>query len=147
MFGNRLQQLQKKFEANKRAINIKLGVASENHFKDSFRNQGFMDATLEKWDEVQRRKQGTKAYKAATKAARTRAILVQTGKLKRDIARRRTTYNEVTIGTSNLTINYAERHNYGERKMPKRQFIGKSRRLNEKLIKIIKFELNKILKP
>jgi phage gpG-like protein len=80
---------------------------SKNMFVDSWKRQGWDG---EKWKEVQRRTPGTKAYKNATKSARTRAILVQSGTLRRSIVINSQTFSRMTISTN---VPYAEVHNEG----------------------------------
>ena len=113
---------------------------SKNFFLQSFRNQGFTDNSLEKWqkrDNRSRRNSG-------------RAILVDTGALRRSIKVSQSSFNKIVI-TSNLP--YASVHNYGLKagrgrgfKMPKRKFMGNSKKLNQQNIDIIKSELTKIFK-
>lgn len=49
-----------------------IGVEAVNHFKESFEKQGFTDETLEKWEDVERRKPGSPWYgfKYQSKVAR-----------------------------------------------------------------------------
>lgn len=39
-----------------------IGVEAVNHFKESFEKQGFTDTSLEKWEEVERRKPDSSWY-------------------------------------------------------------------------------------
>jgi len=124
----------------KRNIPVLVSNNSKNFFLQSFRNQGFTDNSLEKWqkrDNSSRRNSG-------------RAILVDTGALRRSIKVTQSSFNKIVI-TSNLP--YAAVHNYGLKagrgrgfKMPKRKFMGNSKKLNQQNISIIKSELNKIFK-
>lgn len=82
---------------------------SKNMFVDSWKRQGWDG---EKWKEVQRRTPGTRAYKNATKSARTRAILVQSGTLRRSIVINSQTFSRMTISAN---VPYAEVHNEGFR--------------------------------
>jgi phage gpG-like protein len=102
-----------------------MGVEALNHFKGSFRNQGFTNTVLRKWTGRKRQERG-----------RQRAILVKTGRLKRSVRVVRKTLNSVTLGSD---VPYAIVHNEGQGKMPKREFIGDSKKLEKLLIK----ELNK----
>lgn len=122
---------------------ITLGNEAKNHFVGSFRLQGFEDRTVEKWPD--RKKKDKRAG---------RAILVKTGDLRRSI--RRETLSkaklEVVIATD---LPYAKIHNEGGDgmawgkhpfKMPKRQFIGHSFKLNQRVKKIITNRLDKLFK-
>jgi phage virion morphogenesis protein len=124
----------------KTKIPVLVSNNSKNFFLQSFRNQGFTDNSLEKWqkrDNRSRRNSG-------------RAILVDTGALRRSIKVSQSSFNKIVI-TSNLP--YASVHNYGLKagrgrgfKMPKRKFMGNSKKLNQQNIDIIKSELTKIFK-
>ena len=70
---------------------------SKNTFVDSWKKQGWDG---EKWKEVKRRTPGTRAYNSATKAARTRAILVQSGALRRSIVINSQTFARMVISTN-----------------------------------------------
>ena len=106
-----------------------MGVLAANHFTTSFRNQGFTDETLERWQPRKRTERSRMG---------NRAILVKTGRLRRSIRTKRFGLLAVKILTD---VPYASVHNNGERsgrgrgfKMPKRQFIGYSGVLNRKII-------------
>ena len=84
----------------KTKIPVLVSNNSKNFFLQSFRNQGFNDNSLEKWqkrDNRSRRNSG-------------RAILVDTGALRRSIKVSQSSFNKIVI-TSNLP--YASVHNYG----------------------------------
>ena len=106
-----------------------MGVLAANHFTTSFRNQGFTDETLERWQPRKRTERSRMG---------DRAILVKSGRLRRSIRTKRFGLLAVKILTD---VPYASVHNNGERsgrgrgfKMPKRQFIGYSGVLNRKII-------------
>jgi len=124
----------------KRNIPVLVSNNSKNFFLQSFRNQGFTDNSLEKWQKRDNR----------SRRSSGRAILVDTGALRRSIKVSQSSFNKIVI-TSNLP--YAAVHNYGLKagrgrgfKMPKRKFMGNSKKLNQQNISIIKSELNKIFK-
>lgn len=125
-----------KLERSKREIPVKLGNDTKNYFLSSWAKQGFGG---EKWKEVQRRTPGTKAYKYAKPAARTRAILVGkgSGRLRRDVANslRTATWDKIQFTVQNP---YAIYHNTGTEKLPKRQFIGQTRELTNIQTTVIK---------
>lgn len=72
-----------------------------------------------------------------------RALLVDTGALRRDVKVRLLTFKKIVIGTTRII--YARRHNEGLKGMPKREFLGDSKKLDKKLKKLILKELDKIL--
>src|SRR3989304_3934733 len=83
-------KLEGKLKALKNDIPKEIGKDAQRFFTASFNNQGFTDISKTSWKEVQRRIPGTSAYKYPKKSAgrrRTRAILVQSGKLRADVAR------------------------------------------------------------
>ena len=112
-------------------------------FYDSFRKQGFDDKTVTKW---------TPRKKADKRAGR--AILVKSGDLRRSIRFDTVNKNNLSVRIAS-DLPYAKIHNDGLMgnawgkapfKMPKRQFIGDSYQLNEKVKKIILNNLNKAFK-
>jgi phage gpG-like protein len=139
-----------------------MGVEATNHFKRSFRNQGFTDNTLEKWQSRKKRERGG-----------VRAILTKTGRLKKSINFIRKGRYSVIVNTGgtpyarihneggvinkkasektlNFTISRDGRSRFSKAKkanfqidvnikahtikMPKRQFIGDSNVLNKKIV-------------
>lgn len=105
-----------------------------NFFQENFRLQGFLDSTVDKWKNRKKLDSG-------------RAILVKTGQLRRSIRKIHATPSRMVVGS---TVKYAGVHNFGLRagrgkgfKMPKRQFIGRSKTLEKTLQKIIERALKK----
>jgi len=132
----------------KQTLPRELGEIAANVFQDNFTKQGFDDSGVNPWKQVRRRIAGTPEYKYPKKkdlGRRTRAILVKSGNLRRDIKVRKARFDRIEVGTSRLTKDYASRHNYGEDKMPKRKFIGNSRNLERKQKSHITNRLDKIL--
>ena len=84
------------------------------------------------------------ARKRTAKRNRGRALLVDTGALRRDVRIRRTSFKSIVIGTQSIV--YARRHNEGLKGMPKREFLGDSKKLNRLNKKTILKELDKVLK-
>lgn len=122
-----------------------MGTYALNHFKQSFRDEGFTDDTLTKWRKLKREDRGRYA-----KMSGNRAILTRTGRLRRSLIAKRHGRYAVRI-TSN--VNYANVHNDGLRAgrgkgfiMPKRQFVGYSGKLNRKIITKLDNEIKKIFK-
>ncbi|MEY2738666.1 MAG: Phage virion morphosis family [Bacteroidota bacterium] len=138
-----LQQKATAFAQLQRILPVLLGNEAENHFKQGFeRGGGMTDAGSWKPRKRQERARGIGNY---------RAILVQSGILKRDIKRRQTSWKRTVVSTSALTEDYASVHNQGLRSgrgagfvMPKREFIGKSSRLVSKHKLLIQKELKKL---
>jgi len=125
-------------QALERTIPIKIGATAVEHFKENFQQEGFVNNGLKKW---QKRK-----HEKTT----DREVLTVSSDLGSSIDYR--TENGKVIVESDLP--YAEVHNEGLRSgrgkgftMPKRQFIGESKELTEKIENVIKQELDKILKP
>tara|TARA_R110002126_G_scaffold89252_2_gene213390 strand:- start:2388 stop:2828 length:441 start_codon:yes stop_codon:yes gene_type:complete len=130
-------------EALKKEIKKTLRVATEvaiNFFKDSFKQQGFLDRRVKKWKP---RKQ---------KSTTNRAILVKSGKLRRSIATKKinASRGRAVIGILGKAGVYAGVHNFGLKAgrgkgftMPKRQFMGDSHKLNKKIKRLIRKRLNK----
>jgi len=118
----------------------KVANQSLNHFLDGFKKGGFQtDASQGGW---RKRKKGTKRDSG-------RAILVDTGALRRDLKKLITTFKNITLGTTRIP--YANRHNEGitdrlGRKMPEREFIGDSRELYKKNLKLLHKLMNKVMK-
>jgi phage gpG-like protein len=143
-----------------RSIPTVAGTEAVNHFKASFRNQGFTDSGLTKWP---KRKRDTDPG---------RAVLTKTGRTKRAIRKQQQTETTVLVGINRAEVPYAEYHNKGGilsvrghkrrkksgrrsdregnyqqvrphfRKLPKRQFIGNSqtldKRIADKIVKLLK---------
>lgn len=120
--------------AMERAI-ILIGNEAKNFFVNSWRLQGFEDRTVEKW----------KPRKKETKRTIGRAILVQSGDLRRSIIRQPVNKAQLSVKIS-TDLPYAKVHNEGLGKMPKREFIGNSYKLNENCKKIVISQLDKIFK-
>jgi hypothetical protein len=126
---------QKKFKANEQRAFKKAGLMAVRHFRESFRNEGFTDDGLSKWDNVQRRMPKTNAYKYATPSARTRGILRGKGILANSVKTISVSPVQIVVGVQGLK--YAARHNDGLDGMPKRQFIGNSKVLEQRIDKLM----------
>ena len=107
---------------------ILIGNEAKNFFVNSFRLQGFEDVNVQKW----------KPRKKQTKRNIGRAILVDSGDLRRSIIRQPVNKANLSVKISTDLV-YAKVHNEGIGKMPKRQFIGNS----YKVIRSI-FELKRV---
>lgn len=104
---------------------VQVGNVALNHTKDSFRKQGFTDEKLDPW------KARKTQNRSDRKSRKQRAILVDSGALRRSLRVRKAVFEEIAIGS--YGIPYAKRHNQGLSKMPKRQFVGHSAVLNKKI--------------
>lgn len=137
---------------------VEVGNTAKNFFVENFRKQGFDDKTVQRWKP---RKVQDK-YKHANTAADvrriekqgTRAILVKTGDLRRSIIRNPANRAALMVKIS-TDLDYAKIHNEGLMgkafgkhpfKMPKRQFIGDSYNLNEKVKAVLVKRLDKVFK-
>jgi phage gpG-like protein len=137
------KKILKQIEAFKPQLNKMVeaaGVLAVNHFTKSFSDGGFTDESIERWKPRKRSERG-----------KSRAVLVKSGRLRRSLRSKRLGNLAVKISTD---VPYARVHNNGERsgrgrgfKMPKRQFIGYSGKLNRQIIafldKNIKKQFNK----
>lgn len=128
----------KKFEKEFNTLRDIMGVEALKHFNKSWRDQGFTDDNLKRWDQRKKARNGRDK-------GRGRAILVKSGALRRSLSKKNAGRMAVFI-TSPLP--YANVHNEGLRagrgrgfKMPKRQFVGYShvlmRKIEQKLAKKI----------
>lgn len=128
---------------------VEVGNTAKNFFVENFRKQGFDDKTVQRWKPRKRTTYRNKSGRIVNDT--TRAILVKTGDLRRSIIRvpNRSALN-VKIQTDLI---YAKVHNDGLRAgrgkgfiMPKRQFIGDSYNLNEKVKAVLVKRLDKVFK-
>lgn len=120
-----------------------VGIQAKNHFKKSFRDEGFTDKSLTKWKEVKRRQGDLKGAKSKRK------ILTGETKQLHDSIDYRTTGSGVEIVSD---VVYAQIHNEGGKAgrngsatIPKRQFIGESDTLNKNITTEIEVEITKRL--
>jgi phage gpG-like protein len=103
------------YNRNRVALPQKLGNEAVNHFKDSWRIQGWNDNVTSPW-------------KSRKKTDAGRAILVKSGRLRRSFNMSPTLNRIVVINDTP----YSVYHNYGTKRLPKRKFMGKSQTLDEK---------------
>jgi phage gpG-like protein len=130
------RRVQIRLQQAERGLSLAIANVAKNEFLNNFREQGFNG---KKWKEVQRRIAGTKAYAGnKDKGKRTRAILQGkgSGRLRKDVA------NSVSNGIKNSELSYtlivdneyASYHNDGTSKIPQRQFVGMTEKLNKKIL-------------
>lgn len=100
------------FNRLKKTMPVKVANATKNYFVKSFTEQAFDGKA---WQEVQRRISGTNANKYAKPASKTRAILIQSGKLRRAVSTslRLATFDKIEFLIDSGTIPYAKVHNDG----------------------------------
>mgnify|MGYP003649917088 CR=1 FL=1 len=125
------EKVVKKLRTAKKGLPTKIASIMKRHFQQSFRKQGFTDATLDPW----------KARKHPDKG---RAILVKSGALRLSLRVRSASFNAIRVGS--YGIKYARRHNRGLAGMPKRQFVGPSKVMTKQVNKLINNELKKVFK-
>lgn len=129
----------------KQDLPVVLANQAQNFFTNSWRLQAWDGST---WQVPKRRIKDTPEYKYPKKKGlgrRTRATLVQTGRLRRAVSNsiRRATFEKIQLI---VAVPYAGYHNEGGDHMPKRQFMGDSPMLRVKQMKTIRTEINKIWK-
>jgi hypothetical protein len=128
----------KQLIALKSTLPIVLANLAVNHFKEGFKKGGGQtDASSGGW----------KARAANSKRNLGRAILVDTGALRRDIRKGKVsfTYTEIMAGNTPKTNKYAYVNNQGIGRMPKREFIGKSKVLSNAIDRKILLAVKKAL--
>ncbi|GAB3734978.1 phage virion morphogenesis protein [Spirosoma lituiforme] len=101
-------------------------VEAVKHFKQSFRDEGFTDDTLEKWPDISGKRKAQKRKRNGNLPP----ILTDTGDLGNSITGEENSQG-VTISSDKA---YAQRHNEGLAGMPKRQFMGPSKALDRKIM-------------
>jgi phage gpG-like protein len=149
----KIDQILKNVDKIKNTVPPLLANQARNFFLESFKQKAWRDGTTENWKEVQRRIQGTKEYKypkTRQLSRRTSPILVRTGKLRRAVRNsvRQQTFNKIELV---VPLNYAAVHNEGlpmknGDKMPRRRFMGESKRLNNHHLRLIEKEFDKVWK-
>ena len=127
-----LKQAEQKARKALEAAIVDVGNTAKVFFVESFRKQGWDDKSVKRW----------KPRKVADKRA-GRAILVKTGDLRRSIICNPANRAALSIKISTDLV-YAARHNNGLKNMPKRQFMGDSYNLNEKVKAVIVKRLDKV---
>ena len=172
-FQNAIKKITQAINYLENEAPVVMGTEAVNHYKDSFDKQGFTDRSLEKWEEVERRKPsspwrgfqygstvgrpGKKRRKPNSQtnyspAAEKRPILSgQTQELMHNIEWQKKG-NGVVV-TANTP--YSKIHNEGgpmqifgktSSTMKKRQFMGQSQVLRDKIRAIIYEDLKRIFK-
>lgn len=117
--------------AVKKELPVVLANQAQRFFADSWKQQGWEGV---EWKTPNRRIPGTKEYKYPKfkgLGRRTRATLVQSGRLRREV---NNSIRSATLDRIQLTVSapYALFNNEGTAKLPKRQFMGDSQLLRDK---------------
>lgn len=126
-----------------RTIPVKVGREAKNHFQENFKKSGFVDDGLHPW------KRSKRIGTAKGSASSYKTLLSGRNHLYSSIEYK-PERGKVTISNK---VPYARVHNEGLRagrgkgfQMPKRQFIGESRELTQKVENIIETEIDIILR-
>jgi len=136
--ARKIQMAQVKLQKTLTAFITVMGTDAKNHFVKSFRNQGFEDDSIQRWQPRKNEISGG-ITRVRRKSLGSRAILVKTGDLRRSVRVISKSYRSIVVGSD---LPYAQIHNdglygnaYGKHrfKMPKRQFIGHSNKLIRQL--------------
>jgi hypothetical protein len=129
-----------RLERQKDGLGLKLANVAKNEFLGNFKEQGFNG---KKWQDVKRRTNPTK--KDIRTGASTRAILQGkgSGRLRKDVANSVASGHKISNTGYTLKVDnpYAGYLNEGTEKMPKRQFVGTTPRLNNKLLNKVNQEI------
>lgn len=138
-----LIEAQKKFKLETKKILVVASNEAVNFFQDNFRRGGFLDRSVKRW----------KPRKGNVDPGR--GVLIGKGggaKLWKSISRTSISSKKARIGIKGDANKYASVHNFGLRSgrgkgfiMPKRKFMGESRVLNKKIIRLIEKRIKKIL--
>ena len=140
-----LDKVFEKLQQMKPKLPQEIAAIAQSSFVKNFNDESFFG---KKWQQVQRRIEGTKAYKyPKTKklSRRVKPILVGTGKLKREVnsSIRQATFDEIRLG---VDLPYAGYINEGTEKMPQREFMGNSPILEKKIKDKIRKSISQIFK-
>lgn len=135
-----------------------IAVEGINHIEEAFDNEGFTDSHLQKWEKRKTTdKKGRDITRYRTNRRGKKGRLNKYGRNNKGRAvltghntggdKLRNSYRatELEDGVEFHTDKeYAERHNEGDKDMPKRQHVGESEALNKKIEKKIDKHLDKI---
>jgi len=142
-----------KLQQMKPKLPQEIAAIAQSSFVKNFNTESFFG---EKWKEVQRRQEGTKAYKyPKTKklSRRVKPILVDRGNLKREVnsSIKEQNWDLIKLGVDVSSFNkggynYAAAQNEGTDKIPKREFMGNSPILEKKIKDKIRKSISEIFK-
>lgn len=142
-----------------RTLPVKVGNEAKAHFQDNFRKEGFVNGGLHKWQPAQR-KLVTARYRKGKNGKRVKVAARAANRYNTLMSSRNHLYSsteyEAKPGEAIIKneVEYAAVHNEGlmagrkghQFRMPKRQFIGESKELNDKVENIITTEITKLFK-
>ena len=129
-----------------------IGTEAVNFFKEGFLNEGFTDASLEKWPDVKRR-----TGKNAGADALRKILTGRTGNL-HDSIRYDVEPDRVIVSANPMNAgadqNYAGAHNFGTSNagrarntvIPQRKFLAHSQTLNKRIVERIERYLKNMMK-
>lgn len=147
-----LQRKIRAFNALKTILPVLIGNDAKNFFNDSFKKQGWEDEGIQKWQPRKGEVGIGGLSKVSKKSASGRAILVKTGDLKKSLFLEQADWGKVRISSD---LPYSAIHNEGlegnafgkhKFKMPKRKFMGRSRKLHNRLKELMEKKINGSMK-
>jgi len=119
-----------------------VGSLALRHFKRGMQDEGFRDRRLVRWKEVQRRTPGHPRYSPKQQ----QKILVGKGSGGIQNTLRVTSKTWKAVKVSSVGKKYAAYHNDGAGKLPKRQFLGNSHKLETEVERYIHKAIKKAFK-
>ena len=126
------------FERFRSRIPLLVANESRNHFLEGFRRGGGQtDRSRGGWPARRPPRSERQARRDSG-----RALLVLSGNMRSDIRVRGVSFRRSVINVVNIP--YARYHNNGTDRIPQREFIGRSRALEGKIIRLIERELQNI---
>jgi len=128
----------REFKRVKKNLPKQVGNIAKNHFLQSFKDEGFTDKSLSKW-----KKRSTK-NRSDRRNSNRRNLLVNRGHLRRSIKVGKASFNRIEVGS--YGVKYAPYHNRGEGRQPKRQFVGKSHVMNQKIRKRVRKDVKNVFR-
>ncbi|MBR8784268.1 hypothetical protein IX308_000437 [Porphyromonas levii] len=155
-FMEKMRQVQEYIEGDD-VRELMAGIAIE-HFRDSFNQEGFTDDTLNPWAEVERRKPDSPWYGHSGQIRRFSLSRTSAKILSGETGHLSSAFNYVRTKDGIIVKNtapYARVHQYGlkakvygkkEFTMPKRPFMGPSKKMTAEIKQEIINDIKKILK-
>jgi phage gpG-like protein len=115
-----------------------LANEAKNHFLEGFRQGGKQtDASAAGW-KTRKKEYGKRGRRS------NRALLIDTGSMRFDLKVRQISFKKIIVGIRNIP--YAVYHNDGTDRMPQREIIGHSKKLERKLLSDILQEFKKVFR-
>jgi phage gpG-like protein len=148
------ESIKRKIDALRRTkqdLPKKLANTAQTFFKQSFRNEGWTDQNIQRW-QPRKGELGKGISKLKRGSSSGRGILMKSGNLRNSIYLAMVSWNRIRIESD---LDYAAIHNYGKQglawgkykfKMPKRKFMGNSYRLRQQLRTKIETTLNRVMR-